>query len=183
MMRVTIAPAAVDAVVVNLGVGRFAIALDQVAEVGKVPAITRVPGVPGWVAGVVNWRGRVLAILDLRQLLGVDAATSGPAARLVVLATDAATVGILVDAIEGTAAFGDGHEPVPAALTGAGAELIRGQVPRDDGPVAVLDVDAVMRLRDALPRCRRPIPETPTYMPSVLRAREKEGGSWTSPSA
>jgi len=155
-----------DAVVMRLGAGRFAVALDEVAEVGKVPAVTRVPGAPGWVAGVVNWRGRVLAVLDLRCLLGADNEARGSASRLVVLGTDTATVGVLVDGVEGTAALGDEHQPFPSGLINAGAELVRGLVPRDDGPIALLDVDAVIRLRDALPRKR-----TMT-----------EEGSWTSPS-
>ena len=179
-MKVTLAPAPADqagesiaaaerpddAVVVRLGDGRFAVALEQVAEVGKVPIVTRVPGAPDWVAGVVNWRGRILAVLDIGALLGADAALRSTTARLVVLVTEAATVGVLVDAVVGTAALGSDHEPVPSALSGVGAALVRGQVPRDDGPVAVLDVDAVIRLRDRLPRKRT----------------MSEEGSWTSPS-
>ena len=144
-----------DAVVVRLGTGRFAVALGQVAEVGRVPTVTRVPGAPAWVAGVANWRGRILGVLDLRSLLGGDDCGYGTTARLVVLAADLATVGVLVDAVDGTAALGDELEPVPAALAGSAADLVRGQVPREDGPVAVIDVAAVMRLRDALPRSRR----------------------------
>jgi purine-binding chemotaxis protein CheW len=179
-MKVTLAPAPVqptgesiaaaeapaDAVVVRLGDGRFAVALDEVAEVGKVPAVTRVPGAPGWVAGVVNWRGRILAVLDLGLLLGADAGVQGAAARLVVLVTDVASVGVLVDGVEGTAALGDEHEAVPAAVSGVGADLVRGLVSREDGPVALLDVGAVIRLRNALPRKRT----------------MNEEGSWTSPS-
>lgn len=143
-----------DAVLVRLGAGRFAVRLEHVAEVGKVPALTRVPGVPTWLAGVANWRGRILAVADLRGLLGADTDTFGPTARLVVLTTDAATLGVLVDAVEGTDALGD-VTAVPAVLPGPGGDLVRGQVPRDDGPVAVIDVDGVMRLREALPRGRR----------------------------
>jgi purine-binding chemotaxis protein CheW len=149
------APSDADAVVVRLGDGRFAIALSQVAEVGRVPALTRVPGLPGWVAGVVNWRGRVLAALDLRTLLGADRAPLTSAARLVVLAHDEMTVAVLVDRVDGMTAMGDDVAPFPAALPGAGAGLVSGQLPRPDGPVAVLDADAVRRLRETLPRPRR----------------------------
>lgn len=155
-----------DAVVIRLGAGRFAVGLAQVAEVGKVPAITRVPGVPGWLAGVVNWRGRILAVLDLRSLLGADTTGLGPSARLVVLVSDVATVGLLADAVDGTTSLGDVDPPLAGLISGTGAALVRGQAPREDGPVAVIDVDAVMRLRDALPRKR-----TTT-----------EEGSWISPS-
>jgi chemotaxis signal transduction protein len=149
------AEAMADAVVVRIGGGRYALGLAQVAEVGKVPPLTRVPGVPAWLDGVANWRGRILPVLDLRPLLGADVTGLGPAARLVVLTTDAVTAGVLVDAVEGTAAVGGTGVPVPALLPGAGAELVHSQVPLDDGPLAVLDVGAVMRLRERLPSgCR-----------------------------
>jgi purine-binding chemotaxis protein CheW len=144
-----------DAIVVRLGAGRFAVPLASVAEVGNVPPVTRVPGVPHWLAGVANWRGRILPALDLRSLLGADAAAFGPRARLVVLATDAATVGLLVDGVDGTTAIGEDMAPFPTDVTGAATELVAGQLPREDGPVAVLDVAAVIRLRDALPQGRR----------------------------
>ena len=44
----------------------------DVAEVASVPGVTRVPGAPAWLAGVANWRGRMLPVLDLRPLLGAD---------------------------------------------------------------------------------------------------------------
>jgi purine-binding chemotaxis protein CheW len=149
------AAAASDAVLVRLGTGRFAVDLAHVAEVGKVPVVTRLPGLPAWMSGVANWRGRILPALDLRTLLGAAAVPLTGTARLVVLSTEVSTVGLLVDAVEGTTTVGEEMAPFPAALPGGGAELVAGQLPRADGPVAVLDVDAVMRLRETLPRGRR----------------------------
>jgi purine-binding chemotaxis protein CheW len=111
--------------------------------------------VPAWIAGVVNWRGRVLPVVNLHSVLGADNFAFRPATRLVVLVTDVATVGLLVDAVEGTASLGSLGAPVPLLLSGPGADLVRGQVALDDGPVAVLDVDAVLHLREGLPRGRR----------------------------
>ena len=149
------ADTAADAIVARLGAGRFAIDLADVAEVGRVPVITRIPGVPDWLTGLTNWRGRILPVLDLRHLLGADPGTGTGTARLVVVTTDGAAVGLLVDAVEGTTPIGTGLAPVPSVLPAAGAELLRGQVPREDGPIAVLDVEALARLRESLPRGRR----------------------------
>ena len=143
-----------DLVVVRLGQGRVAADLSAVAEVGRVPALTRVPGVPRWLAGVANWRGRLLPVLDLRPLLGVDPTPWGPRARLVVLTADGVSAGFVADAVDGTEPLGEVDE-LPAALSGVAAQLLAGQVPLPDGPVAVLDVRAVLRLREELPRPRR----------------------------
>ena len=149
------AAADADAVVVRLGTGRFAVSLASVAEVGRVPSVTRVPGTPGWVAGVANWRGRILPILDLRSLLGAVEAPLGGSSRLLVLSADGVSVGLLVEAVEGTAVVAASAEPFPATLAGTAARLLAGQLPHPDGPVAVLDVDAVLRMRESLPRGRR----------------------------
>jgi purine-binding chemotaxis protein CheW len=143
-----------DAIVVRMGAGKFAVALASVAEVGRTPVVTRVPGLPAWLAGVANWRGRILPVLDLRPLLGAEASPLAAQARLVVLTDGGIAVGMVVDAVDGTTPMPE-VAPFPAASSTNGASLLCGQVPRDDGPLAVLDVPAVLRLRDGLPRGRR----------------------------
>jgi purine-binding chemotaxis protein CheW len=144
-----------EAVIVRLGAGRFAVDLAGVAEVGKVPPTTRLPGAPTWLAGVANWRGRLLPVLDVRRLLGADAAPPASTARLLVLTADGITAGVIVDAVDGTGPVGV-IEDLPVALHDASNNLLCGQVPRDDGPIAMLDAQAVLRLRDQIPRSRRP---------------------------
>ena len=85
-----------DVVVVRLGGCRYALPMSAVAEVGRPPVLTRVPGLPAWVAGVANWRGRVLAVLDLRSLLGAATPPLDRRARLAVLTRDGERVGLLV---------------------------------------------------------------------------------------
>jgi chemotaxis signal transduction protein len=146
---------AVEAIVVRLGRGRFAADLASIAEVGRVPDVTRIPGVPSWLGGVANWRGHILAIVDLRALLGAATTESSRSSRLLVLTERGTLLGVLVDAVEGTMTLDPDIASVPTGVPAEAAGLLRGQVARPDGPVAVLDVDAVMRLREQLPRGRR----------------------------
>ena len=148
--------ASTEIVVVRLGVTRCCLSMAHVAEVGRPPRLTRVPGLPAWLAGVANWRGRVLAVLDLRPLLGEVPARDGRTARLVVLHRGEVTVGLLTDGVDGTRQLApDDIEPSLSHLPDAAADLLCGQVTDDDGPYGVLDVDAVFRLPDGLPRARR----------------------------
>jgi twitching motility protein PilI len=119
-----------------------------------VPPVTRVPGLPAWVTGVANWRGRILPVLDGRRLLGAETGESRPSERVLVLAHGGISAGLLVDEVLTTTSI-DAAEIEPYPVTLPAADLLAGQVVRDSGPVAVLDVEAVMRLRDALPRGRR----------------------------
>ncbi|HTW18691.1 MAG TPA: chemotaxis protein CheW [Mycobacteriales bacterium] len=143
-----------DAILIRLGTNRFAVDLASIAEVGRVPAITRVPGMPGWLSGVANWRGRILPVLDLRPLIGAESSELDGHSRLLVLTSGGVAVGMVVDLVEGTTSLAD-VAPFPPASAPAGPQLLNGQLPRAEGPIAVLDADAVLRLRDGLPRGRR----------------------------
>lgn len=141
---------------VRLGGSRYALPMDSVAEVGRPPSLTRVPGLPGWLAGVANWRGRVLSVIDLRSLLTAAALPLDRRARLVVLNRGGVPVGLLTEGVEGTHQLDEEQiEPSLANLADSAAGLLVGQITDAAGPCGVLDLDAVYRLADTLPRARR----------------------------
>ena len=150
------APAVEEVVLVRLGGCRYALPMPAVAEVGRPPGLTRVPGVPAWVAGVANWCGRVLAVLDLRPLLAAEVMPLDRGGRLVVLNLDGRTAGLLTDGVDGTTVLDhEALEPVLAHLSDSTGELLVGQVTDADGPIGVFDLQAVFGLADSLPRARR----------------------------
>ncbi len=148
---------------VRIAGGRYAVAMDRVAEVGRPPRLTRVPGLPGWVLGLANWRGRVLAVLDLAEMLGGPPSATGTAGtaavgqqpgRLLVLADGAARVGLLTDGVDGAARL-DAAACPPPVLPGHAHALITGQVQDAAGVLGLLSVPDVMALSAQLPRQRR----------------------------
>lgn len=148
--------ALVDAVVVRLGGSRYALPMDDIAEVGRMPRLTRVPGMPSWVAGVANWRGRVLAMLDVRPLLGAPTVGFTAGARAVVLSRDGVVVALLTEGVEGVVPLdAERLEPPLPTLSTSAASLVSGHITTDAAPVAVLDLDTIFGLRSQLPRARR----------------------------
>lgn len=145
---------AIGGVILRFGGARYAVDMSSVAEVVPIPRITRLPASPAWLAGVVNWRGRVLAALDLRPLAGAPSAPLPTSARLVVLSEGDIEVGVIADMVPGLLdADPDSLEAMPATVASGIAPLVRGVV-NVDGPVAVLDASAVLRLRHQLPGAR-----------------------------
>lgn len=142
-------------VVVRLGGGRFALPMEVVAEVGRTPSLTRVPGTPGWVRGVGNWRGRILAVLDLRDLLGVapaDVSEEG----LVVLSRGGSMVGVVAERVDGVLEIDPERlEPTLLTLPAEAGALLEGQLTDEDGPVGVVDAGAVFALRHRIGVARR----------------------------
>lgn len=146
-------------VVLRLGAGRYVVALEDVAEVVPLAPLTRVPNAPGWLAGVANWRGRVLPVVDLRLLLDAPAPPLPSSARFVVLTpggwAQSAAVGVLAEAVPGVHDGAlDPLDPLPPTSSGAAGALLRGQLLDGHGPLGVLDAAAVLALRDRLPRVR-----------------------------
>jgi purine-binding chemotaxis protein CheW len=143
-------------VVVRFGGARYAIAMAAVAEVVAVPPTSRVPGCPRWLSGVVNWRGRVLPVIDARALLGAATTPLPSSARLIVLSVDGVEAGLVVEAVAGLLQAGDqAPESAPATAADSATSLVLGVVPGSGGPVSLLDPTALLALRAQLPSTRR----------------------------
>jgi purine-binding chemotaxis protein CheW len=143
-------------VIVRFGSARYAVAMSSVAEVVPVPVTSRVPGCPRWLAGVVNWRGRVLPVIDPRSLLGTELSPLPSSARLLVLSVDGIEAGLIGEAVTGLLEAGDAApEPAPATASARAASLVTGVVSDAVGPISLLDASAVLRLRSELPTARR----------------------------
>jgi purine-binding chemotaxis protein CheW len=129
--------------------------MEAVAEVGRTPNVTRVPGTPSWVAGVANWRGRILGVLDLRELLGLPREGGGED-RLVVLQRNGAAVGVVTERVDGVLEVDvDALEPALLTLGAEAGALLEGQLTDENGPVGVVDAGAVFALRHRVGVARR----------------------------
>lgn len=147
--------ARIGGVILRFAGARYAVDMASVAEVVPVPVMTRVPGAPSWLSGVVNWRGRVLPVVDLRPLVGAPLSPLPTSARLVVLAEDDVEVGLVADMVPGLLDCDPSDlEPIPATISTGIASLVHGVVDVD-GPVALLATEAVLGLRDQLRAARR----------------------------
>lgn len=121
---------------------RYALRLDHLVELGLPPATTAVPNVPGWVRGVANLRGDVLAVVDLAAFFGLEPAGEAAAARLLVVRAggDDVTAGLLVDGVHGLVGL-DAPRPPTAAVADRVAPFLTGVSEHADRLVAVLDLE------------------------------------------
>jgi purine-binding chemotaxis protein CheW len=81
----------------------YAVAVPHVLEVGSLPAITPVPNVPAWLRGVVNLRGEILSVIDVRTFLGFEEGHYTERSRMLVVKTlgDDMATSLVVDQIKG----------------------------------------------------------------------------------
>lgn len=64
-----------------------------------MPAVTRIPGAPGCVAGVTEVRGQVVPLIDMRRRLGQEPADEAESRRVVIVESGGSQVGLVVDAV------------------------------------------------------------------------------------
>jgi purine-binding chemotaxis protein CheW len=108
-----------------------------------VPRITVVPNVPAFVRGVTNLRGEIVAVLDLRTLLGLDRADSAERGRiLIVRTTDQQTAALAVDEVRGTTELSLADLVQPASpIHGKVSSVLLGVGDHQKQVLNVLDVD------------------------------------------
>jgi purine-binding chemotaxis protein CheW len=87
-------------VVFRLGQEEFGVPIDSVQEIVRVPELlTHVPKAPAFVEGVINLRGSVLPVVDLRRRLGLDAADRSDRQRIMVFLIERVCTGFIVDSV------------------------------------------------------------------------------------
>jgi purine-binding chemotaxis protein CheW len=132
-------------VTVVIGGQLFGLPISRVQDVFMPERITRVPLAEPEIAGVLNLRGRIVTMIDMRCRLGLPARTDDRPAMAVGIELRGESYGLLIDTVGEVLKLGEGtFEPNPANLDGRLAR-VSGGVHRLDGQLMViLDVDHVL---------------------------------------
>ena len=83
----------------TLGKEMYGLEISQVREINKLSEITRVPNMPGYVEGIVNLRGKIVPIIELRTRLGMQKKEYDKDTRIIVVENDGRTSGFIVDTV------------------------------------------------------------------------------------
>ena len=132
----------------------FGIPILKVKEILQYEGVTRVPGTPGSIRGVINVRGSVVPVVDLGVKFGRgEVAETKRTCVLVVEARtkeETLTLGVIADAVSEVVDLGDGDiEPPPAFGTGVKLDHITGMGKVGKGFVILLDIDRVLTASEA----------------------------------
>lgn len=132
-------------VVVRLGGARYGFDAAHVVEVLAPARVTSVPGTPGWVKGVIQHRGRILAVIDLEALLGWGSGTADAPSRVVVVSAGGMTFAVAADpAVEVAAVDAGALVPVAPGPEGEPPALVDRLT---SSMVGVVDLEALVKSR------------------------------------
>ena len=132
----------------KLGEEVFALDEEKVREVLDYTTITRIPRTPEFMRGVINLRGSVVPVVDLRLAFGMPATEKTVSTCIVVTEVSMegqnVVLGALADSVEEVIDLEPDHiQPGPRLGTTINTDFVRGMGRRESGFVVILDIDRV----------------------------------------
>ena len=129
----------------KIGEEEFGIEILKVQEIIKMLPITKVPNAPKFVEGVINLRGRVIPVIDLRIKLGLSKQDHTKNTRIVVIELNSRTVGFIVDEVnEVLRITKDITEAPPEMVGNVNREFITSIGKLEDRLLLLLDLEKVL---------------------------------------
>jgi chemotaxis signal transduction protein/chemotaxis regulatin CheY-phosphate phosphatase CheZ len=131
----------------RINTGEYAIPITRVREIINLPDITRIPQSPVYLKGITNLRGSVIPVVDLKELIHVQAAENG-GTKIIVIASGRITFGLLVDGITGVLSIDEGAIESPENLPHGNADQVEGVAKVDGRLIVLLDIKKLIPLDD-----------------------------------
>ena len=138
----------------QVGEEQYAVPVAYVTEIVRLQRSFAIPDVPSFIRGVINLRGKVIPLLDVRARFGLHETDLNELTVVVVLEVGDTSTGLIVDAVSEVVEIPPASvEPRPAWRGGGGARgaMIRGIAKREDSVSFLLDVDALLDVHPARP--------------------------------
>ncbi len=144
-METTLDVESVKVIIFQLGDKEYAIPVSQVQGIEKTMHITRVPKTPRYVKGVINLRGVVTPIIDLRDRINVKSSVEDDNTRIIIITLDDMEVGFIVDAANDVMDIPTSSiEPQPEVVGSYEEEFISGVAKVEKRLLILLNLEKVL---------------------------------------
>lgn len=128
-----------------LGEEEFGLDIQRIQEINRMTEITRVPRTPEFVMGVINLRGKVIPVINLRRRFGMPSKERTKDTRIIIVEIRDRPVGILVDSVSEVIRIPNSTiESAPDIVMGIDTQYIDGIGKLQDRLLIVLNIDKVL---------------------------------------
>ena len=129
----------------QLGAEEYGIDILRVQEIRAYEKATRIPNTPEFIKGVINLRGVIVPVVDLRMKFGLETAEYNEVTVVVVLNVADRTIGIVVDKVSDVLALGEGDiRPAPEFTAKVENAFVRGLATIDQRMLIIADIERLM---------------------------------------
>jgi purine-binding chemotaxis protein CheW len=128
-----------------IGNEEYAVDILYVQEINRMMQITKVPNAPEYVDGVINLRGRVIPVIDLRYKLGLAKKDHDKNTRIIVVEIKDKTLGFIVDAVKEVIRIPESiTETPPEFINGSNSDFIKSVGKLEDRLLILIDLEAIL---------------------------------------
>lgn len=136
-------------VVFSIGKELYGVGIDAVQEIVRVPEITEMPDAPAFLEGVINLRGRIVPVIDLRKRFRLQGKEKTKSTRVLIADNSGSLVGLLVDTVSEVIKIQpDAIEEPPQMVSDVGVEYITGVAKVNSRLIIILDLRNVLSIED-----------------------------------
>ena len=133
----------------KIGEEEFGVDINIVQEINRMLQITKVPNTPDFIEGVVNLRGRIIPVIDLRVKLGLIKLEHGKNTRIVVIELKEQTIGFIVDEVNEVLRIPKSiTETPPELIGGVNNEFITAIGKLEDRLLILLDLEKIFSIAE-----------------------------------
>lgn len=126
----------------RLGSGEYAIDIMQAKEIIKMEKITLIPNAPDFVEGVINLRGNIIPIINLKKRFNLEETEGDKNTGIIIVKIEDVDMGIIIDSISKVVSISNSDiQPPPPMLSGIGQKYIKGVGKLEDKLLVVLDLE------------------------------------------
>ncbi|MFC0557754.1 chemotaxis protein CheW [Halalkalibacter alkalisediminis] len=123
----------------------YAIEVDYIQSIERMQHVTRIPRTYPFVTGVMNLRGVITPIINLRKRFGIEEKEIDEATRILVISKDQLEIGVIVDGANDVIDIPvEKIEPPPEVIGGVEADYLRGVVKLDKRLFTLLNLEKVI---------------------------------------
>ena len=127
---------------------RYGVDAKKVKEIIKVKKITPIPQVREYIEGIVNLRGDILPVIDLRKFFHLPV-FDGSEKKILFIESNGKVTGIIVDAVSEVIRLStDNIQPSPPAIKKINTEYINGVGNISNGMVILIDIDKIVKVKN-----------------------------------
>lgn len=133
----------------KIGDEEFGVDILSVQEINRMSQVTKVPNTPDFIEGVINLRGRIIPVLDLRVKLGMARKEHGKDTRIVVVELKGQTIGFIVDEVSEVLRIPkEITEAPPDMIGGVNSDYITSIGKLEDRLLIMLDLEKILSASD-----------------------------------
>lgn len=137
-------------VIFRLAQEEYGLPITKVQEINRLVPITKLPQTPDFMEGIINLRGRIIPVIDLRKRFQLAVADYTEDNRIIIVEVNGQTVGIIVDAVTEVVRLAAASvEPPPPSFI-IDAQYIHGVGKLDERLLILLDIDKILTSQEEI---------------------------------